>query len=97
MNKKGQLIKRIDFWILIISIVVVALIFGEGTLSEKIIIFLIMALLINPILSFWVNSIIDSLGFKWLEEINFTCEIAGYEISITAYALLTEIILFVIF
>ena len=97
MNKKGQMIERRDFWILVIAIIVVALIFGNGELSNKIIILLIGLILVNPILSFFVNKWISAVGLDWLDEINLTCEIGDYEFSITAYALLSEILLFILF
>ena len=74
-----------------------ALIFGSGELSNKIKTLLIFLLLVNPVLSFFINTWIDALGFKWLEEINLTYEIDDYEFSITAYALLSGILLFLIF
>jgi hypothetical protein len=97
MPNREEIITKEKFWILVASIIVVALIFGNGELSNKIIILLVGLLLVNPALSFFVNKGIDSIGFKWLEEINFTCEVDDYEFSITAYALLSEILLFILF
>jgi len=97
MKKRGQIISERNFWILVLAIIIVALIFGDGKLSNNIILFLIGLLLINPTLSFFINKWISGLKLDWLDEINLTCEIEEYEFSITAYALLSEVLLFLIF
>lgn len=97
MNKKVQIITNQQFLILCILIMVIVLIFGNGGLSSKIIVFLIFLFLVNPVLSFFVNVGINALGFRWLEEINLTWEIEGYEFSITAYALLSTILGLILF
>lgn len=82
---------------MVIAIVLVALLFGDGKIPSKIIFVIIGLVIITPVLSLFVYSGIDSLGFDWLKEISIPCEIMGKEFSITAYAVLSEILLFVIF
>ncbi len=97
MNKKAQVITKRNFLILVGAIIAIALIFGNGEMFGKITIFLIGLFLINPILSFYTNTCIDSFGLSWLEKINLTCEIGDYEFSVTAYFLLSEVLLFILF
>lgn len=97
MDKKGQVITRERLWILIIAIVFISLIITNVKLSDKIIMLLVFSLLINPILSFFINKWIDGFHLDWLNEVNITFEIEGYELSITAYTLLSAILLFILF
>ena len=97
MYKKGTVIQKKQYWIMIASVVLVSLIFGSSALANKIIVFIIMALLVNPFLAYIVNNWMDDLGLGWLDEIDLKCEIGDYEISVTAYAILTEILLFILF
>jgi len=97
MNKKAQIISKKGFWVMVIAIIAVALIFGEGKIPNKIILAIIGLVIVSPTFSFFIHSWIDSLGFDWLKEISVPCEIMGKEFSITAYAVLSEILLFMIF
>ncbi len=97
MNKKAQIITEGQFWLLIVLIIAVALISGNGWLTNKIIVLLVGLFLVNPLLSSFINHLIDSFGGEFLKEYSYTIEIFGFEFSRTAYAILSVVLFFVLF
>ena len=97
MDQRGQIVTQKSFLILAITIILIALIFGNGELSNKFIVLLIMLFLVNPALSFFINKWIDSLGLEWLDDINIVYELGGYELSITAYTILSGALFLILF
>lgn len=97
MDKKGQVITEGSFWIFVLLVVIISLIFGEGKISTKLIIFLLFSIIINPIFSFFIHSWLNSFNLDWLDEINIEAKIFGYEISLTIYWILTWLILLFLF
>ena len=97
MNKKAQVMTKEQFWMMVLSIIAVALVFGNGGLANKIIVLLVGFFLVNPTLSSFVDSIIDSFGGEFLNDYKFNIEIFGFEFSRTAYAILSAVLLFLLF
>lgn len=96
MNKRAQVITKGQFLLMVILIVIVSLIFGNGWLSGRFIVFLIGLLLVNPILSFIVGTNIEKFGGEWLKKIFLNYEIEGFEFSVSAFAVLTFILVLII-
>ena len=81
---------------MVVLIVLISLIFGNGLLSNKLIVFIIGLFLVNPILSLILGAFIDEFFGDILKKITLTYEIFGHEFSFTAYAILMGILIWII-
>jgi hypothetical protein len=96
-NKKAQIITNQQFSVMVIFIILLVLIFGNEWFASKLIFFLISLFILNPVLSLFTDSLIDSLGFEFLKNISLSKEICGFNFSITAYALVSIILGLILF
>lgn len=95
-NKKAQTKVGIGFIIFTATLVGLALLGVPYELIDKLAIFLVGVLIVNPILSLIVGACVERFGGDSLKGITLTYEIFGFEFSFTAYGLLTFILVLTI-
>jgi len=96
MKKRAQ--TRIGIGFIIFTTILVGLAFLgiPYPIIDKLAIFLIGSLIVNPILSLIVGKCIDNFGGDILKDITFTREVFGFEFSLTVYGILMFVLLLII-